>query len=707
MKDWISAGAAFAVLAGVPAWAADTGAAGGARAAETPADRGRADADTDDDRDVVVEGHRGATGAGTKTDTPLTEVPQPVSVIAADTYLAQGAIDIADTVRYAAGVNADSYGRDTRSDSFLIRGLEALQFRDGMRDVFSYWATPPADPYNFAQVEVVRGPASVLFGQASIGGVVNLVSKTPGFASRAELGVTAGSYGRKELLADGEALIAQDLGVRLVARARDADSYVAHTADDRVMLAPSLRWRPDARTEVTLLGLFQQDRGGATTNFLPLVGSFRPNRELPRLDPYLFLGKPGWDRYDGRVVQGGGAIVHRFGTAVTLNLKARAIGSDLIYRSHFPDSYSKPQDPYLPGSNGRQIGLYAYGLDKRMNVVSTDDNLQIRFATGAGIEHLLLAGVDYSWNAVRDRFGFATQAIDLYAVDRRQLLTPDATGPYVRTAQRQLGVYVQDQLRIRHRVSVVLGARRDRVTTTTSNPGAIAASKVDTATTFRAGIIGEVGAGLSPFFSYTESFLPVTGRTASGAPFRPQAGHQFETGLKWQANAVTLVTLTGFHMVDSNRPIPDPANPREQIQTGRVTSRGVELEATRTLANDYEFSLGYGYQHVAGGGMTDFNARHVASGWASRRWVLGTATVRLGAGVRYIGRQTSSNAAWTIVTPGRTQADALAELDHGTWRLRLNATNLLDDRAYAYCLARGDCFASAPRNVMLSATYRF
>ena len=695
MRHWLSAGAAIAVLAGVPAWAKDIDTT---NAAAQPADRD----DKDESRDIRVEGRRDATGAGTKTDTPLIEIPQPVSVIAADTYLAQGAINISDTVRYAAGVNADSYGRDTRSDSFAIRGVDALRFRDGMRDVFSYWATPPADPYNFARVEVVRGPASVLFGQASLGGVVNLVSKTPGLTSRAEVGVTAGSYGRKEVLADGETLIGPDLGVRLVARARDADTYVAHTPDDRVMLAPSLRWRPGAWTDVTLLGLFQRDRGGATTNFLPVIGSLRPNRDLPRLDRYLFLGKPGWDRYDGRVLQGGGSIVHRFDDAVTLNLKARVIDSDLTYDSHFPDSYSNPTDPYLPGSDRRQILLFAYGLGKRMNVVSTDNNLAVRFTTGAGIEHLLLAGLDYSWNAVRQRVALDGQPIDLYAVDYSSILTPEPTGPYRRTAQRQLGLYVQDQIRLRDRVSVVLGARRDRVTTTTATD-----DTVDTATTFRAGIIGELGAGVSPFFSYTESFLPIAGRTSDGTPFRPQAGHQFEAGAKWQPDVATLVTLTGFHMVDSNRPIADPANPLGQIQAGRVTSRGIEVEATRTLADAYDLSLAYGYNHVAGGGLTDFTARHVASGWASRRWTLGTATLRLGAGVRYLGRQVSSSDVWTIVTPGRTQLDALAELDHGPWRLRLNATNLLDNRAYAYCLARGDCFASAPRNVMLSAGYRF
>jgi len=260
-----------------------------------------------EDDDVVVEGRRGEQTSATKTPTPLIQVPQPITVITEDVYLAQGAINISDTVRYAAGVNSDSYGRDTRSDGFTIRGLDALQFRDGMRDIFSYWASVPADPYNFSRVEVVRGPASVLFGQGSLGGLVNLVSKTPTFDTGADLSLVYGSFDRKEVLADLNGVVGGDIGVRLVARARDSGTYVDHVPDDRFMLAPSVTWRPGPRTDITLIGLYQKDDTGSTSNFLPVVGTFRDNPGKPRLDPYLFVGKPGWDRYSGRLLQGGGS----------------------------------------------------------------------------------------------------------------------------------------------------------------------------------------------------------------------------------------------------------------------------------------------------------------------------------------------------------------------------------------------------------------
>ena len=164
--------------------------------------------------------------AGTKTDTPIIETPQPITVIDADRYLSQGAISISDTVKYAAGVLANPYGRDTRVDGFTIRGLDALQFRDGMRDIFSYYASITSDPYNFSRVEILRGPASVLFGQGSIGGLVNLVTKTPNFTTGGEINLVYGSYDRKEALGDVNFAIADNLAVRFVGRARNSNTFI-------------------------------------------------------------------------------------------------------------------------------------------------------------------------------------------------------------------------------------------------------------------------------------------------------------------------------------------------------------------------------------------------------------------------------------------------------------------------------------------------
>lgn len=653
----------------------------------------------DQDRDqIVVTGY-----AGTKTETSLTELPQPIKVITADQYEAQGAISISDTVKYAAGVLANPYGRDTRVDGFNVRGIDALQFRDGMRDIFSYYASITSDPYNFSRVEIVRGPASVLFGQGSIGGLVNLVSKSPDFETRGELNAVYGSYDRKELLGDINYAVSDSLAVRAVGRVRDSGTYVDHVPDDRVMFAPSLRWKPTPATDIVLTGLYQEDDSGSTSQFLPIVGTFRPNPGAPgQLDRYTFVGKPGWDRYNGRSLQGMGSVTHDFSDAVRLSLKARYIDSDLEYFTHYTNSYSNPTDPY--GPDRRTIGLYADASDARMNVFSTDNNLQLRFGTGPDIEHKLLVGVDYSWNKVGKRYAGGYEVIDLYDIDRDALLTYDPTGPFTEESQKQLGVYVQDQIRFYDRVSVVLGARRDRVTS---------AGNTDHATTFRAGIIGEIGAGISPFFSYTESFLPIAGFLTDvdgtiGDPFKPQTGKQFEAGFKWQPAPDTLVTITAFHIKERNRVLYGEGS--STTQSGELTTKGVEFEASHTLPGNFELLVNYGYNKLRSETNTDLDylPRHIASVWSTKTFGLpGEAQLRLGAGVVYTGKRRSDGPAWNITTPGNTTVDALAEITWDKWRFAVNATNLLDNRFYASCLARGDCFMGAPRNVMATVGYRF
>jgi iron complex outermembrane recepter protein len=691
-------GTATLAFAANPAWAGEGAAyAASAEAAATA----EADAGSGEDA-IVVTGY-----AGTKTDTALTELPQPIKIVTAEQYEAQGAISISDTVKYAAGVLANPYGRDTRVDSFNVRGLDALQFRDGMRDIFSYYASITSDPYNFSRVEIIRGPASVLFGQGSIGGLVNLVSKTPDFDTRGEINLVYGSHDRKEVLGDVNLALADNLAVRFVGRARDADTYVDHVPDDRVMFAPSIRWQPTPDTDVVLTGLYQEDDTGSTSQFLPIVGTFRPNVVAgEQLDRYTFVGKAGWDRYAGRSLQGGGSITHRFSDAVKLSLKARYIDSDLEYNTHYADSYTNPQDPFsVYGTDGRTIALTADASDARMNVFSTDNNLEFNFSTGANIEHKLLVGIDYSWNRAAKRYAGGDEIVDLYDIDYDSLATYDPTGPFTKESQKQLGIYVQDQIRFFDRVSVVLGARRDRVTGSSGQK--------DNATTFRAGIIGEIGAGFSPFFSYTESFLPVAGRIDNGDgsfgdPYRPQTGTQYEAGVKWQPTPDTLITATAFKIKERNRVLYLAAG--GTTQSGVLDTKGFEIEASHTLPGNFELLANYGYSKLKSETNTslDYMPRHTASLWSTKSFGLpDEAQLRLGGGVVYSGKSISTSDIWSIVTPSRTTVDALAEISWNNWRFAVNATNLLGNKYYASCLARGDCFVGAPRNVMATVGYRF
>lgn len=663
---------------------------------------------------ILVTGARSESSTSTKTDTPIIETPQPITVIDDKLYLAQGAVSISDTLNYVSGVTANPYGPDSRVDGAFVRGINALQFRDGMRDVFSYYASIRADPYNFDQVELVRGPASVLFGQGALGGIINLVSKRPEFEAAGETSIRFGSFNRKEALVDLTGPLNDTVAGRIVARVRDSGTQTDFVPDDRIMVSPSVTFKPSPDTDFTLTGLYQEDDSGSTSQFLPLVGTIlpNPNGQLPH---DLFVGKPGWDRYDGRLLQGTVLFEHRFGDTARLNLKARYIDSDLTYLSHYANSYSNPTNPYLDADQ-RMIGLYVDGSIARMEIFSTDNNVQFNFDTGGAIKHTLLAGVDFSFNHVRKTAGGAFDTIDIYDIDYDALSDfggglPTPTYESENVKQDQLGIYMQDQIRFFDRVSIVLGARRDW----TSSRSFAGPRRHDAATTFRAGIIGEVVKGVSPFFSYTESFEPIAGTASDGSSFIPKSGRQFEAGIKIHPTDSLLLTVTGYHIKESNRPVSDDSTPDpfDQIQLGSLTSKGVEFEGNASLPGDLKLIANISYNEAEIDGTNqqlDNVPKFNASLWATKGFSLGgDTTLLLGGGVRHVGKNRSFGPAFPdgILTPSFTLVDALAEVTYANWSFAVNATNLFDKRYYSACLARGDCFMGSERNVFGTVSYRF
>ncbi|MCL6252226.1 TonB-dependent siderophore receptor [Altererythrobacter sp. KTW20L] len=669
---------------------------------------------------IVVTGARATSASATKTDTPAIEVPQPVTVIPAKLFEAQGAVSISDTLNYVAGVQSNPYGPDSRVDGGFVRGINALQFRDGMRDIFSFYASIRADPYNFSQVEVLRGPSSTLFGAGSIGGLINLVSKTPEFTTGGEVAITYGSFDRKEVLIDVTGPVSETLALRLATRLRDSGTQTDFVPDDRVMIAPSLTWQPSMDTSLTLMGLYQKDNNGSTSQFLPLVGTILPNPN-GQLPADLFIGKPGWDRYDGRLAQVGAVFDQRLADSVTFSTRARYIDSDLDYFTHYPNSYGNPANPYLDADQ-RLIQNYASGSIARMEVFSTDSNLAFTFNTGANVEHTLLAGMDYSWNRVRKTDGYALEVIDIYDIDYDALSDFNGTIPMpgdpgfafgggTDTAQKQLGFYLQNQIRFFDRVSLVLGLRHDDASATSFG----AQSYSSDAMSYKAGLIAEVFEGVSPFVSYTESFEPIAGTASNGQPFVPKRGEQWEAGVKIHPTDATILTLTAYRIRETNRPISDDSTPDpfDQIQAGELVSKGFEASATAQLPGDVSLIANYSYNEAEVTG-TDRQLDNVpktnASVWATKPFQLSEGvSLLVGGGVRHSGRSRSFGAAFPLglVTPSYTLVDALAEVSWDQFSFRLNATNLLGKDYYSACLARGDCFQGAERNVMGTLSYNF
>jgi iron complex outermembrane recepter protein len=666
--------------------------------------------DDDDLSSVTVSATRATTA--TKTDTALIEIPQSISVITGDQFLDRGVLTMQETLRYSAGVVSEAYGLDTRSDQPMVRGFYSIQFLDGMTKLFGYSLIPRAEVYTLERVEVLRGPSSVLYGKGNAGGVMNLVSKRPRFETQGELGFQLGSYDRKQLQLDVTGAIAgsETWAGRIVAVGRDSEMQTDEISDDRIVLAPSVAWRAGERTTVTFLGLYQDDETASSQQFLPVAATLLapPGR---RLRDETFLGEPDFDKLDTRQTMGSVLVEHAFSDSLRLNSSVRYVDADTSFNEIYPDVYSDPSNPFLDDER-RIVARSSYSIVSNTEYFTNDNSLQYDFAYGR-FTHKLLGGVDFLGFRESSRSGSdSVDPIDIYAPVYGNFTAPEL-GPTATQRQRQIGFYLQDQIRYADRVSVVLGARRDRATSEVTD----ADKEVDYATTYRAGVIVDVGAGFSPYVSYSESFLPIPGMDLYQNRFRPQEGRQYEAGIKWQPRPGTLVTLAGFDIDETNRQTNDPEEVLNTIQTGRVESKGVEIEVLHEVADNLNVTASYSrteaevtrstFTQEVGVQLSDV-PKDLASVWGVKTFAFGSGgALRVGAGVRYVGETLSTAFSGSLTTPSYTLADALVAFEAPTWSATLNATNVFDKSYYAPCRAFGDCFTGNRRSIIGTLRYRF
>ena len=646
-----------------------------------------------------VQGYAARRSAtGTKTDTPLLETPQSISVIGREELDARGAQTVMEAVGYAPGVAVGNWGYDARGiDWLLIRGFDATNamFRDGLL-MPAYSLT---DSYGLERVELLRGPASVTFGQSDAGGIVNRVSKQPSASAVRELELQVGSFDRRRLAADVGGPLSDALSYRVVATSLDSHTQERYPNGAQVevrrdYLAPSLRWQPSPDTSFTLLGEYFKSRAGDDTGYVVGPGGV-PTR--------VKEGEPRYSWIEQEQHALGYLFEHRLSEAWALHQNLRYNGFDTD-KHHIRSSL---------GGDGRTLTRSArYDMD-RVHQWTVDTNLQGRVSGGAA-EHTLLVGVDWT------RIGYWTQSysgpapdLDLLApVYGRPIAAPSLLGTDFKQATTQIGVYAQDQIRYGEHWVLTLSGRQDRVEAVTRDRlGGSRSTQTDDQFSARAGVTYLVGNGWAPYISYGESFLPTSGVGADARPFEPSRGKQVEAGVKFQPEgARTLLTAAVFDLRKSNVVTYDQQT-FEGRQIGRIRSRGVELEVKTELARGLDLTASYTWLDMK---VID-SANAVELGNTPIQVPEQTAAVWLdygmdngfgvGAGARYIGRRWNDEGN-TRAEGGVALVDASAHYQRGPWRFALNVSNLAQ-REYVSSRAYGGYYPGSERSWLATVKYRF
>ncbi|MDM0031605.1 TonB-dependent siderophore receptor [Variovorax sp. J22P271] len=657
---------------------------------------------------VVGYRARNATSA-TKTDTPLSETPQSVTIVTRDQMTDQGANNVQDALTYAAGVRSDAYGVDSRTDSVLVRGGTPDEYLDGLRKNFDYYTSNArTDTYTLERIEVLRGPSAMLFGQGSTAGIINMVSKRPLAEAQREVGVQFGSWNRAQLQTDLTGPLTEDGQwlYRLIAVGRNADTQVDYVRDDRQLIAPSLTWRPNAATSLTLQALYQKDKSGSTSQFFPWEGMLLPNPN-GLLATNRFIGEPGYDRYDTERATAGWLFEHRFNDQWAVRQNLRYTHNDVDYTGFYGDAFTVPGGWAGDPVNKRLFGRFWDSSITKVNMLTADQNVEGRFQTG-GVQHQVLAGFDYADYSMNKRSGFdyptylggGQPLIDAYAPVYGQPFPTYDLVDSPKSTQTQYGYYLQDQMKFARNWIVLGGLRYDDVTN-----GLVGSDDQKShATTKRFSLMYAADNGVSPYLSYGESFTPVAGLNANNQRFTPQRGKQWEVGIKYlPADRPIQLTAAVYDLREDNRLVLDASGGTNYLQAGSTKTKGVELEAKLTLARDWDLMGFYNYTDVDP--QLAQVPRNQAAVWGKYRFTVnGLPGFSAGAGVRWMSAFTDGVAP---ETPAVTLLDLVLAYETAKWRLALNINNVTDKVYNSVCLSRGDCWWGARRNAIASATYRF
>ncbi|MFT4254573.1 MAG: TonB-dependent siderophore receptor [Caulobacter sp.] len=664
---------------------------------------------------VTVTGARLAQPAATKSGVAVLETPQAVSVVTAETLREQGITRLADALRNVAGVSRSStYGY---FDAYQIRGYDAAYgsiYLDGLTS--QNVAGAVNELAGLEQVEVIKGPASALFGAAPLGGVVNMVSKRPKADAFIDMGVATGSYDLFEATIDANGPLTADGDVagRINFVYRDADAFVKNSHSQRIYVAPALAWKIGDDTTLTLLGRYQRDYASPwspTTAW----GTILPSAYGELAVDFAVNGTGAQRAVNNlNAKQIGYVLEHRFSDALNFSQTLRYEHRETYWdRWMFVAGFL--DDNVVNGvQQGHILGRYYYGpFSETDKDFAVDSRLTWTFDTGA-IGHRILAGVDYRRSrgstAGNGDYNPASYALDILNPDYTTPYVVDTSGYYEASARSsQIGYYLHDHVSLGERLTLTLGGRWDT---------AKADGQEDSKFSPHAGAAFTLRPGAALYANYSKSFTPTSAWQTryDGSLLPPETGENIEGGLKVDlVSGVLSGMISVYQLTRQNVATDDPDHPNFYIVTGEQRSRGVEVEGAWHPSAAVQVRAAYAHTDAK---ITKDNTYPVGTPLANfpedslnlwgRYTVQSGPLARLGIslGMLYAGdRHFYESAVYTL--PAYTVWNAGLSYDFGEWNGQLTIDNLTDERFFpdSCCLDR--VTPGAPRNWRLAVQRRF
>ncbi|AEQ11007.1 TPA: ferrichrome porin FhuA [Escherichia coli] len=681
---------------------------------------------------------------GTKTDTPIQKVPQSISVVTAEEMALHQPKSVKEALSYTPGVAVGTRGASNTYDYLIIRGFAAdgqsqNNYLNGLKMQGNFYNDAVIDPYMLERAEIMRGPVSVLYGKSSPGGLLNMVSKRPTTEPLKEVQFKAGTDSLFQTGFDFSDALDDDgvYSYRLTGLARSANAQQKGAEEQRYAIAPAFTWRPDDKTNFTFLSYFQNEPETGYYGWLPKEGTVEPLPNGKRLPTDFNEGAKN-NTYSRNEKMIGYSFDHEFNDTFTVRQNLRFAQNKVSQKSVY--GYGMCSDPLyssnpssspcanVPQSQWGHTLTRQYVIDnEKLENFSVDTQLQSKFATGS-VDHTLLTGVDFMRmrNDIDSWFGYAGSVApsDIYNLDRSDFdfgAHPNPSGPYrVLLKQKQTGLYVQDQAQW-DKVLVTLGGRYDWADQSSFNRDyGNKSDRDDKQFTWRGGVNYLFDNGVTPYFSYSESFEPASQTDANGDLFAPSKGKQYEVGVKYvPEDRPIVVTGALYQLTKTNNLMADPNGSLFSVEGGEIRARGVELEAKAALSASVNLVGSYTYTDAEYTTDTTYKGntpaqvpKHMASLWADYTFFDGPLSgLTLGTGGRYTG-SSYGDPANSFKVGSYTVVDALVRYDLARVgmagsNVALHVNNLFDREYVASCFNTYGCFWGAERQVVATATFRF
>ncbi|EOZ9006714.1 ferrioxamine B receptor FoxA [Citrobacter freundii] len=666
--------------------------------------------------DTVVVTSQMQSGA-TKLATPDIETPQSVSIVTREQFEEQGATSVRQAVSYTPGGYSNQIGASNRFDYIVLRGFSdgSLDnvYLDGLKmmgDTNSH-SSLVVDPWFLEDIEVVRGPASVLYGRSSPGGIVALTSRKPSFDAGGEVKLFAGNNNQRGAAFDVTGALDDNdrVAARLSGMTRYADSQFGPLKEERYALMPSLTWRITDQTRLDLMAYLHRDPEGGSHSGLPYDGTVVPHYGQ-KISNTFYEGEDDYDKYDRRENMVGYNIEHMFDSGWSVRQKLRYLHTDVELNQVYAAGWL----------NETELNRGYSGSDEKMSAITLDNQLDGSFDTWQ-VNHRLLVGIDYQdrsnnttgyygafppIDAFNPVYGAKPDYIDMYAREKHKL--------------RQTGYYLQDQMSW-DRWRITLGGRYDQVSVSNIDKIKDTRSDLDKNNfSTRAALLYLFDNGFAPYVSYSTAFTPTSFADENGNLLDPMKGKQWEAGLKYEPEGInSQFSASVFRINQTNIATKEePTDPYRSI--GEIESEGVELEAISQLTDSFRLQAAYTYTDIRykksspeeQGKRAVYAPRNQASAWLSYDVKSGPLDgLTLGSGVRYVNGITSDRLN-THTLPSYTLVDMVIGYDLTNIGIKglsaqLNVNNLTDKRYVAACNSLSYCYFGAERSIVGSVSWKF